>query len=319
MMLDAKSIWKPHNHVQMQDNLRPDLAVYMELGNEAWHPGFFGGQQKSQDILSRYSEEVLQDSKNFRNFKFINFIWNILKSFKIHSTAVDCRSCFQSCKFILLPAELGRSVGSAAGCSGGHFTTLLVCQAFWWDGTNRQEHQQQLPKFDGGGRDTSVQLGCCQTTTWMWRYQWHRRIWNWTILWWICSSAQPRQWFGFASGLVRHGSEYINRKSEGAQSLVGRYPFQACVIWDRPGWRGRWECHRLGHSSTSPSTNETNSSILGSILFVKLPLHYFHWSDPSRTLSNLIWAFIAGVFQVLDISKSTIYSFATCAERTFHR
>ena len=39
------------NHVQMQDNLRPDLAVYMELGNEAWHTGFFGGnQQTSQDI-----------------------------------------------------------------------------------------------------------------------------------------------------------------------------------------------------------------------------------------------------------------------------
>ncbi|CAE7947537.1 TNXB [Symbiodinium sp. KB8] len=32
----------------ISEHLRPDLAVYIELGNEAWHPGFFGGQWAQQ-------------------------------------------------------------------------------------------------------------------------------------------------------------------------------------------------------------------------------------------------------------------------------
>ncbi|CAK9041028.1 unnamed protein product [Durusdinium trenchii] len=37
------------NFVQyVSDNLRPDLGIYIELGNEAWHPKFFGGQWAQQ-------------------------------------------------------------------------------------------------------------------------------------------------------------------------------------------------------------------------------------------------------------------------------
>jgi len=32
----------------ISEHLRPDLGVYIELGNEAWHPGFFGGQWAQQ-------------------------------------------------------------------------------------------------------------------------------------------------------------------------------------------------------------------------------------------------------------------------------
>jgi len=31
----------------IQENLRPDLGMYIELGNEAWHDLFFGGAPKS--------------------------------------------------------------------------------------------------------------------------------------------------------------------------------------------------------------------------------------------------------------------------------
>ena len=31
----------------MQDHLRPDLGMYIELGNEAWHGKFFGGRPKN--------------------------------------------------------------------------------------------------------------------------------------------------------------------------------------------------------------------------------------------------------------------------------
>ena len=37
MVIQTKS------RIRIQENLRPDLGMYIELGNEAWHDLFFGG------------------------------------------------------------------------------------------------------------------------------------------------------------------------------------------------------------------------------------------------------------------------------------
>ena len=35
----------------MQDHLRPDLGMYIELDNEAWHGKFFGGRPKNSWLV----------------------------------------------------------------------------------------------------------------------------------------------------------------------------------------------------------------------------------------------------------------------------